>query len=171
MLVGGLGLGHTADAALACSGVSSVTVVERLPAVLRWHREGLVPLATRLTGDGRCRLVEGDVFEVLATGADHGDGGGPWDAILVDVDHAPDSLLVADHGRFYTTDGFTRCRRCLAPGGVLALWSAEPADPAFTAQLAAVFDGAVGADCTYDHPLLGREDTDSIYLAWVDGAD
>ena len=45
VLVGGLGLGYTAHAALADPRVAHVTVVDRLPAVIGWLRDGLLPLS------------------------------------------------------------------------------------------------------------------------------
>src|SRR5688572_25941393 len=50
VLIGGLGLGYTAAAALADPRVAAVDVIERLPEVIAWHRRGLVPL-----GDALCR--------------------------------------------------------------------------------------------------------------------
>ena len=64
--VGGLGLGYTAVAALKHTTVRSLFVVDALDTVINWHRRGLVPLGSVLTGDPRCRFVHGDFFE-LAT--------------------------------------------------------------------------------------------------------
>ncbi len=49
VVVGGLGLGYTAVAALKHTTVHSLLVVEALDAVIDWHKRGLVPLgpATR----------------------------------------------------------------------------------------------------------------------------
>ncbi|WP_460806158.1 hypothetical protein [Micromonospora zhanjiangensis] len=57
--VGGLGLGHTAAAVLDDRRVRTLTVIEALDEVISWHRRGLLPLASRLTGDPRSRLVRG----------------------------------------------------------------------------------------------------------------
>jgi len=51
VLVGGLGLGYTAVAALADPHVRSVTVIDALPAVIDWHRRGLLPVSATLTDD------------------------------------------------------------------------------------------------------------------------
>src|SRR5688572_27725065 len=47
VVVGGLGLGYTAAAALDFPGVRSVLVIEALAEVIRWHRNALVPLGER----------------------------------------------------------------------------------------------------------------------------
>ncbi len=44
VLVGGLGLGYTAQAALAADRIRTVTVIELLPSVVQWHEQGIVPL-------------------------------------------------------------------------------------------------------------------------------
>ena len=56
VVVGGLGLGYTAQAVLECVAVRSLIVVEALDAVIDWHETGLLPLGPALTGDPRCRL-------------------------------------------------------------------------------------------------------------------
>src|SRR5471030_1879553 len=62
VVVGGLGLGYTALAALENPGVRSLIVVDALAEVIEWHEQGLLPLGKQLTGDPRCKLVHGDFF-------------------------------------------------------------------------------------------------------------
>src|SRR5690606_27609549 len=94
VVVGGLGLGYTAQTVLQDGRVAELVVVEALEPVIAWHRQGLVPLGAELTADPRCRLVHGDFFD-LATG--HGPGfgtaEGALDAVIVDIDHSPRDLL------------------------------------------------------------------------------
>ncbi|MEZ5988759.1 MAG: hypothetical protein R3F30_06490 [Planctomycetota bacterium] len=61
VLVGGLGLGYTAAAALADPRVAAVEVVELLPQVRDWLEQGLYPLAAELRADRRLTVVAGDV--------------------------------------------------------------------------------------------------------------
>lgn len=50
-VVGGLGLGYTAQAALENEGVWSLLVVDYLKPVIEWHESGLVPLGAGLVAD------------------------------------------------------------------------------------------------------------------------
>src|SRR5258708_5499276 len=61
-VVGGLGLGYTATAALEHREVASLLVVDALKPVIEWHERGLVPLGEKLTGDLRARMVQADFF-------------------------------------------------------------------------------------------------------------
>jgi len=74
VVVGGLGLGYTAQAVLEHKSVISLVVVEALEAVIDWHRRGLVPLGHQLTGDARCRLMHGDFFALAASREGSEDG-------------------------------------------------------------------------------------------------
>ncbi len=49
-----------------------------------------------------------------------------FDLMLLDVDNGPGWLAAPGNAGLYTSDGVTRCRRALRPGGVLAIWSPQP---------------------------------------------
>src|SRR5947209_4735748 len=53
VVVGGLGLGYTACAALEHREVASLLVIEALQPVIDWHVNGMVPLGAQLTSDPR----------------------------------------------------------------------------------------------------------------------
>jgi spermidine synthase len=167
VVVGGLGLGYTARAVLEHAQVRSLLVVEALAAVIDWHRKGLVPLGAGLTGDGRCRLVQGDFFAL--TGADAGfDPDAParrFDAVLVDIDHAPDLPLDPRNASFYQPEGLRRLAAKLRPGGVFGLWSNARPDDAFTARLRDCFGEARAEPVTFHNPLQDRPFTQTVYLA------
>ena len=57
VLVGGLGLGYTAVAALEDDRVTELTVVEALEMVISWHERDLLPDTRGLAADPRVRLV------------------------------------------------------------------------------------------------------------------
>jgi len=167
VLVGGLGLGYTAKAVLADDRVAALDVVDLLEPVIRWHREGLVPMKTELADDPRCRLVQGDFFALAAseTGFDGERPGRQYDAILIDIDHTPERLLHGGSKGFYTPEGLTAVQRFLKPGGVVGLWSDEAPDAAITALLAAAFDEAWAEPVVFANPLQdGREFTQAVYL-------
>src|SRR5690606_2938889 len=137
VLVGGLGLGYTAVTALHDARVASLTVIDALPAVIDWHRRGLLPVSAELTGDGRTRLVHDDFFAVMRRAPHAGEA--PYDAILLDVDHSPRHQLDPSHADLYTVAGLTAMKAHLAADGVFALWSDDPPDEEFMRDLSAVF--------------------------------
>ena len=167
VVVGGLGLGHTAAALLEDARVSACTVVELLRPVIEWHLSGLVPLAAALTSDPRCRLVEGDFFALAASG----DGFDPdqrarrHDAVLVDIDHTPDDLLDARSTGFYRAEGLARLARSLRAGGIFGLWSNAAPDDGVVALFRSVFAEAWAEPVTFDNPLQGTPFTQTVYLA------
>ena len=163
VVVGGLGLGCTAAAALADDRVRSLSVVEALEPVIDWHRRGLLPLSTALTDDPRCALVQADFFAVVAEDPP-ATLPGPYDALLVDIDHSPRFVLHPSHTPFYTRAGLERLTARLRPGGVFALWSDDPPDDDFIALLREVFD-AVGAEVVdFDNPLTGGSSANTVYV-------
>jgi spermidine synthase len=167
VVVGGLGLGYTAKAVLEHKQVGALLVVEALEGVIDWHREGLVPLGSELTGDPRCRFVHGDFFALAASAAGF-DPDAPrrrFHAVLVDIDHSPDFLLDPKNAAFYTAEGLVRLAAHLRPGGVFGLWSNERPDDAFVARLGHVFANVRAEEVTFHNPLQDRPFTQTVYLA------
>jgi spermidine synthase len=167
VVVGGLGLGYTAQAVLEHENVAALVVVEMLEAVIDWHRDGLLPLGAELTGDARCRLIQGDFFAMAnsETGFDPERPGGRFDAILVDIDHSPDALLDQRSTGFYQREGLRNLAAHLKPGGVFGLWSNDKPDPAFTDRLSDVFAEARAEPVTFQNPLQNTPFTQTVYLA------
>jgi len=130
ILVGGLGMGYTLRAVLDVVPESArVMVAEILPAVIAWNRNELAQLAGAPLDDPRVAVVERDVAEIIAAGPS------AFDAVLLDVDNGPAAFTVAGNEDLYGPSGLTAIRRCLRPGGVLGVWSADP-DKAFARRLA-----------------------------------
>lgn len=167
VVVGGLGLGYTAQAVLETDTVRSLVVVEALEPVIDWHETGLLPLGAALSSDPRCRFVLGDFFAVAASdeGLDPTEPSRRFDAILVDIDHSPDLLLDPRSAAFYRPQGLGKLASHLKHGGVFALWSNERPDEAFTKRLAEVFAEARAEPVTFHNPLQDREFTQTVYLA------
>lgn len=166
VVVGGLGLGYTAEAVLAETKVANLLVVEYLAPVIEWHETGILPLGTLLADDPRCRLVQGDFFAMARDGEfDPDRPGRRFDAILADIDHAPDNLLDPRSDSFYQVEGLRALGRHLKPGGIFGLWSNEVSDARFLERLGAAFAEAWTEPVTFDNPLTGQPFTQTVYLA------
>lgn len=165
VVVGGLGLGYTAQAVLADARVGEVVVVDYLQPVIDWHQAGLVPVGPLLTGDPRCRLVHADFFALSdGDGFDPSRPGRTFDAVLLDIDHSPQHLLAEGSSGFYGPAGMQRLARHLRPGGVFGLWSNDPPDPAYVEVLGGVFDNVAAEVVTFPNPLQDRDATNTVYL-------
>jgi len=163
--VGGLGLGYTAQAVLADQRVRELVVIEVLAPVIRWHQRGLVPLGPILTGDPRCHLVPGDFFAMCdEQGFDPEQPDRIFDAVIVDIDHAPGHLLATGSASFYGGAGTRRLAGHLRPGGVYALWSNDPPDDRYLAVLSEVFVDVAAEVVCFPNPLQGREASNTVYL-------
>jgi spermidine synthase len=166
VVVGGLGLGYTAQAVLEEQRVRSLIVVDALAEVIEWHERGLLPLGETLTADTRCRLVHGDFFALSASaaGLDPQTPRRRFDAVLVDIDHSPANLLHPSHAALYHPDGLKKLAGHLHPGGVFALWSNDPPDQAFKAALADVFATSDAHVVSFDNPLQDRDASNTVYI-------
>lgn len=168
VVVGGLGLGYTAQAALRHAGVRSVVVAEALEAVIGWHRRGLVPLGAELDADARCRFVHADFFALAADpdrGFDPVSPGARFHAVLLDIDHSPRNLLDAGNAAFYRPDGLRKLAAQIHPGGVFGMWSDDPPDDGFMKSLGAVFADVRAEIVRFPNLLLDRESASTVYLA------
>jgi spermidine synthase len=167
VVVGGLGLGYTAQAALENSGVRSLIVVDALAEVIEWHEQGLLPLGKQLTGDPRCKLVNGDFFAMShsAEGFDRQTPGRRFDAVLVDIDHSPSNLLHPRHAALYTRQGLSRLAAHLNPSGVFALWSNDAPDDAFNAVLADTFATSAAHVVTFENLQGDHDASNTVYVA------
>jgi spermidine synthase len=167
VVVGGLGLGHTAATALENPAVRALHVVDWLAPVIEWHQLGICPLGPTLTADARCNFVHGDFFR-LATSADGFLTDAPgrrFDAILLDIDHTPQHVLADSHAGFYTADGLRAMTRHLVPDGVFALWSDDPPHAGFEALLGEVFARVTAHVVPFPNPYTGGESACTVYVA------
>ncbi|MET8469511.1 spermidine synthase [Streptomyces sp. NPDC006422] len=121
VLIGGLGVGFSLAHAAANPRWGRVTVVEREPSIVDWHRTGpLRALSADALADPRTEIVEADLVRHLATTTD------TYDALCLDIDNGPDWTVTEDNDSLYGPSGLATCRDRLDPGGVLAVWSAQP---------------------------------------------
>lgn len=163
VLVGGLGLGYTAAAALRDDRVRSLTVIDALPAVIDWHERRLLPASDALVGDARTSLVLADFFGIARTLPSPDDQ--RYDVILLDVDHSPRHQLNPTHADLYTVEGLRALRRRLRDGGVFALWSDDPPDDEFMSTLGAVFERTAAHVVDFDNALTGGISSNTVYVA------
>jgi spermidine synthase len=129
VLIGGLGMGYTAAAALKNLGPQAqVVVAELVPAVVLWNQGPLAHLAGCPLEDSRMVVQELDVA-LLLKAEQH-----TYNAIVLDVDNGPDGLTRSDNDWLYSRAGLHAAHTALKPSGILAVWSASP-DPAFSRLL------------------------------------
>jgi spermidine synthase len=118
ILIGGYGMGFTLRAALAALPADAkVTVAELVPEILAWAKGPMAALTAGGLADPRTVIFDGDVGEAIAAGRAR------YDAILLDVDNGPDSLVRPGNDRLYSHQGLAAARRALKPGGLLSIWS------------------------------------------------
>ena len=163
VLVGGLGLGYTAVAALRDPRVRALTVIDALPAVIDWHERGLLPVSAELTGDQRTNLVHDDFFAVMRQ--EHVGGAQRYDVILLDVDHSPRHSLNPSHADLYTVPGLQALKSHLKVDGAFALWSDDPPDNEFMSKLSAVFAEAIAHVVEFANPVAGGTSSNTVYVA------
>jgi spermidine synthase len=162
VVVGGLGLGYTAAAALDHENVHSLLVIDLFQEVIDWHKQNLVPLGQRLSEDKRCELRQGDFFELARTGFGNQR---KFDAILLDIDHSPVHFLDAKNESFYGIDGLKSVRKQLKEGGVFALWSNDPPDEKFRKHLEIVFTQASAHLIEFENPYSQSKSVNTVYTA------
>jgi spermidine synthase len=168
IVVGGLGLGYTAVAALKDPSVKSLMVIEVMEPVIDWHRRGLVPLGKELVADSRCTLVHADFFEVASSSGSGFDRATPTrlvHAVLLDIDHSPSHWLNPGNSAFYTAQGLRNLADKLYPGGIFGLWSNDPPDKEFTRLLDTIFQSSESHIVSFPNPYSSGESSNTVYLA------
>lgn len=165
VIVGGLGLGYTAIAALENKNVRSLLVIDLFQEVIEWHKNKLVPSGEILSADARCELRQGDFFELAKTGFDIFDKEKEFDAVLLDIDHTPEHFLDEKNESFYNAEGLNFLRNQIKTGGAFALWSDDPADENFTKHLESVFGNARAHNIEFPNPYTNSTSVNSVYVA------
>lgn len=129
VLVGGLGMGFTLSAVLKAIGSrGKATVAELVPEVVEWNRGPMGTASGQPLGDPRTIVDVRDVAVVIRESRN------AFDAILLDVDNGPNSLVAKGNDRLYTVAGLRAAHAALRPDGILAVWASAD-DPAFTQRL------------------------------------
>lgn len=157
VVIGGLGLGYTVRAVLTEPSVNVVEVIELEPDLVDWVRTGVVPGGDKLFRDPRIQVSVGDVATLLPARPS-----ASVDCILLDVDNGPGFLVHDVNASVYKRPFLRRCLDRLRPGGVLAVWSADPS-PKLHRQLRAV--AASCEELTLPVYRDGYDYTYALYLA------
>lgn len=167
VVVGGLGLGYTAVAALRDERISELLVIDALDTVIGWHKNELVPLGKILNADPRNRYINGSFFD-LATAPENGFDptcpGRKFDAILLDIDHSPTEYLNAANASFYTPENLALMAEQLKPNGIFAMWSQNLPEAKFEALLQTVFETVESHIISFYNPFQTLESTNSVYV-------
>ncbi len=165
VIVGGLGLGYTAVAALENKNVNSLLVIDLFQEVIDWHLKKLVPMGKILAEDEKCEMRQGNFFELAKTGFDVFDSTRKFDAVLLDIDHTPEHFLDEKNESFYGVEGLKSLRKQIKENGVFALWSNDPADEKFTKHLQNIFGTATAHDIEFPNPYTNSKSLNSVYVA------
>ena len=160
VVVGGLGLGHTAVDALKDERIEKLTVIEFLEPVIGWHKSHLVPMGKALTDDSRCELKHADFFKWASEAPDR-----KLDAILLDIDHTPTNVLHQTNTRFYTAQGLNELKLHLKAGGIFGLWADGKPDDDFLSHLQSVFPWAESHLIEFPNPITSGTSVGTVYVA------
>ncbi|MFE8009356.1 spermidine synthase [Streptomyces sp. NPDC057418] len=121
LLIGGLGVGFSLVRAAEERRWGRIVVVEREQAIVDWHLEGpLGRISAAALADPRTGILRTDLVDHLRTATER------YDALCLDIDNGPDWTVTEDNGSLYSPAGLAACHARLTPGGVLAVWSAQP---------------------------------------------
>jgi len=168
IVVGGLGLGYTAEAALEDPAVQSLRVIEVMAPVIDWHQRGLVPLGKELTSDSRCTLVHDDFFAVASASNGSFDKEAPEKlvhAVLLDIDHSPSHWLNEGNSSFYSVSALENLSRKILPGGIFGVWSNDPPESEFINLLESIFQSAESHIVSFPNPYTDGESSCTVYIA------
>lgn len=155
LLIGGLGVGFSLARAAANPGWRVIAVVEREQAIIDWHREGpLAAISGEALADPRSVILHTDLVSHLRTTTDR------YDALCLDIDNGPGWTVTDDNENLYSPAGLALCRHALEPGGILAVWSAQPSSAFEDALRNAGFSGV-----RTEEIRLARGVPDVVHLA------
>ncbi|MDT0188284.1 spermidine synthase [Microbacterium sp. ARD31] len=156
VVIGGLGLGFTLQRVLADPRVERAVVVEIEEPLVQWMREGTVPHGPAILADQRVSIVNADIAMAVA------EARSTYDLVLLDVDNGPGYLVHEANEAVYEVQFLRRCRELLSPGGVLVVWSGNPA-PDLLDAMREVFGSA--EEQRHDVLLQDRPEGYYLYLA------
>lgn len=167
VVVGGLGLGYTALTAVGDPAVARLRTIDVMRPVIRWHREGLLPIGDELAVNPKSELIHGDFFEIASDNRAGILDENQVHAILLDIDHSPSHWLNEGNSDFYNGDSLQKMKNKIHQGGVFGLWSNERPDSSFTALLDSIFSHTEEHIVSFPNPYSGGESVNSVYISTV----
>lgn len=125
VLIGGLGFGFTLRRTLELLGKDAkVVVAEIMPSVIAWNRNPEFKLAADCIADGRTKILETDVAQLIAKSPK------AFDSIILDIDNGTSAFSTEMNKNLYREIGLELSKAALKPSGCLAIWSSHE-DPPF----------------------------------------
>lgn len=164
VVVGGLGLGYTSVTALNNPDVSSLRTIDVMPAVIDWHKRGLLPVGDVLDTDLRSELILGDFFAIASSPDDGFITSDKVHAVLLDIDHSPSHWLNQGNQGFYTQESLSNMANKIQKNGVFGLWSNDLPDQIFIDLLDRVFATTETHIIEFANPYSGHTSTNSVYI-------
>lgn len=159
VMIGGLGLGYTAKAALDSDRTARVEVVELVAGIIAWVERGIIPLGKELMADPRFLTVQDDVYDRLRRAPIE-----RHDVLLIDVDHSPDSRLGESSDTFYGHARLALAKQHLKPHGVFGVWSTSES-PAFESELRKTFSEVRVDPISFFNETVQRPETNWLFFA------
>ncbi len=133
VLIGGLGMGYTLQAALDnLPPQATVVVAELNPVVVKWCSGPIAHLTNGAVNDPRVTVEIADVATLITNAAMEG-GNGRFDAIILDLYEGPHEGD-DEYEHLYGDMALELSGSALMPGGVFAVWSEDP-DKSFEKRL------------------------------------
>ncbi|MBU5443213.1 spermine/spermidine synthase [Paenibacillus sp. MSJ-34] len=154
VLIGGLGVGYSLEAAVNDPRVRRATVVEIEDKIIEWNRSHLAPFSGNAAGHSKARIVHADLIRWMSRTED------TFDAICLDIDNGPDWTVFQENDHLYGDEGLASLGRLLNPQGAVSFWSAS-SSPVFAERLERHF-------ITVDMQTVERSDNvhpDVVYIA------
>lgn len=128
MLIGGLGVGFSLARAVTHEQLTAITVVEIEPSIIDWNGGELRTINDAAVDDPRVTIVQSDLLDLLRRAEP------TYSIICLDIDNGPDWTVTDSNAELYCDAGTALAASRLAPGGVLAVWSAA-ASPSYEETL------------------------------------
>jgi len=125
VLIGGLGVGYTLEAAVRRRKVEKIDVVEIEPSIIEWNKKYFCKLNKNALLNKKVNIINDDFRDFIKKTSN------VYDIICVDVDNGPDWLVLETNEELYKETSLHTMSNLLKKGGVLSIWSASESSSLF----------------------------------------